>query len=234
MGVNAFFQKVLIVEDEVQLSNTLKRLLESVGFIVAQSYAVRDSKEIFLEFLPDVVLLDINLSNENGMHLCQYFKSIHSKVKVVFLTALKNKDTILDAYILGADDYINKPFDFEILLAKLKVVLQPNHSLSVNKTISANYEINESTQIVRCQDTDIFFTANEFKIFKLLVQNANHVVLISDLLYVLYGKKTGNGDTRTISTHISNIRKKLFDAKCKDTVETSYKQGYIFKTDEYY
>ena len=222
--------KVLIIEDELSLQQTLKLNLELENYTVepcgSGEHAISQTKK----FNPDLILLDIMLPVLSGVEIYKQLKSLNISTPVIFLTAKNNVQDKIEGLKLGADDYITKPFDLEELLLRIHNVLKRNapqkQELSVFKFDGC--EINFSTfQIITREGKTEDLSKREMALLKLLVDNVNNVVSRDEILDKLWTKDE-NPSSRTIDNYILNFRK-LFEVNQKEPIHFQSIRGVGYK-----
>lgn len=210
-------QKILIIEDDIWISNSLKLYLENSWFKVDIENSWANATQTILNNNHDLIILDINLPVKDWITICREVR-IDSNIPIVMLTA---KNSELDRVIwleIGADDYISKPFSPRELLARINTILRRTLSQNNEETILKfnNIEIDTQKIIVTKKWKEISFTKNEFEILKKLIEEDWNMVdrdtLMKDIIWY-----DNYAFDRTIDTHIKNIRKKLED---KDLIIT--------------
>lgn len=223
--------KIFIVEDDEKLKNHIKEYLEKYDFEV---YCVNNFKEIdneFIEINPDLVLLDINLPYYDGFYFCRTFRK-NSNVPII-ITSARNTDTEQIMGIeLGADDYIVKPFNLQILLVKIKACLRRTYGEYIDKKcISINVNgltLDENKFIMFLDDKEIELSKNEFKLIKKLLENKNKVVKREELLEVLWDDSSFVDDN-TLTVNVTRVKNKLKEIGIIDAVKTKRGVGYVFQ-----
>ena len=210
---------ILIVEDDPSISRLIKLNLEMVGYRTTQIFDGLQVIDILHEEIIDLILLDVLLPGINGFELISLITPF--KIPVIYLTA---KNTVMDKVTglkLGAEDYIVKPFENIELLARIEVVLR-RYSSENEYLYFKDIVIQEGNRLVKKHDEPINLTLKEFELFLLLVKNKNKALSREYLLEKIWGYEY-MGETRTIDTHIQNLRKKL---GLVDHIKTVYKIGY--------
>lgn len=203
-------QKILIIEDDVGISNSLKLYLENSNFEVSILNTGKNATQTILENKFDLIILDINLPEKNGITICTEVR-LTSNIPIVMLTA---RDSELDKVIgleIGADDYISKPFSPRELLARINTILRRTKPVQVTSNDILriqDIEIDTKKIIVKKNWVEVALTKNEFEILKKLVQENGEMVERETLMKDIIGYDNYAFD-RTIDTHIKNIRKKL-------------------------
>ena len=219
--------KILIVEDDETIAGGLKTHLEKWNY---QTECMTDFKDVmgkFLEFEPQLVLLDIVLPFFNGFHWCQEIRKI-SKVPIIFLSSVNDNMNIVMAMNMGGDDFIAKPFDLQVLTAKLQAVLRrsygsklTSHSIECGEVV---LNLNDTSVAVRGEKIDL--TKNEFLILKTLMEKQGKVVSREEIMERLWGNDEFVDDN-TLTVNITRIRKKLEAAGVDDFITTKRGLGYL-------
>jgi DNA-binding response OmpR family regulator len=222
--------KILLVEDERKIAETLKKGLTEQHYHVELCYDGSVAKELFETRPFDIIILDINLPGINGYDLCRTIRSSNERIPVIMLTALNSTDDKVIGFDAGADDYIVKPFDFVELLVRIRALLkriyqapQPVSILKVEDVV-----MNMDSKEVTRSGKAISLTAKEFQLLEYLVRNKNRVVSRADIALNVWDI---DFDTKTnvIDVYVNFLRKKLdkeFDTKL---IHTQVGMGYILK-----
>lgn len=219
--------KILLVEDDEAISNSIKNHIENWGFEIA---AVRDFRNIINEFNkvnPHIVLLDIILPFYDGYYWCKEVRKI-SNVPIVFLSSASDNMNIVMAVNMGGDDFIAKPFDFSVLLAKVQAVLRRTYDMSggiaviEHKGITLN--LNDFT--LSYQDKILELTKNEFRILETLLANKGKIVSRDTLMTKLW-QDDNYVEENTLTVNVMRLRKKLEDIGATDFIKTKVGCGYI-------
>jgi two-component system alkaline phosphatase synthesis response regulator PhoP len=221
--------KVLIIEDELSLQETLKLNLELEGYRVDTLSSGKNALAHIRGFSPDLILLDIMLPVLSGTEIYKELKKQNSQTPVIFLTAKNDVKDKIEGLKLGADDYITKPFDLEELLLRINIVLKRNKSNSSNDIFSfGNCEINFLTFDVKTiSGMTETISKREMALLRLLVDNANNVVSRDEILEKIWTKDE-NPSSRTIDNFILNFRK-WFEANPKEPVHFQSIRGVGYK-----
>lgn len=222
--------KVLVIEDEKALLETLKLNLELEGYHADTCSSGDLALAQIKAYNPDLILLDIMLPVLNGIEIYKQLKDQEITTPVIFLTAKNNVQDKIEGLKLGADDYITKPFDLEELLLRIHNVLKRNNPQKQDTTVFKfdNCEINFSTfQVLTRNGTREDLPKREMALLKLLVDNVNHVVSRDEILDKLWNKDE-NPSSRTIDNYILNFRK-LFEINQKEPIHFLSIRGVGYK-----
>ncbi|MDN5341951.1 response regulator transcription factor [Oceanotoga sp. DSM 15011] len=220
--------KIFIIEDDKKLSALLSQNLEKWNFITKE---VEDFSNIINEFInydPNLVLLDINLPAFDGFYWCSKIREI-SKVPVIFISSRNSNMDIIMAINMGGDDFIQKPLSTEILIAKINALLRRTYSYHDTQTNVIEYNgivLDMKDNILIYKDEKIELTKNEYKILYVLIKNNNKIVLRDDIMRVLWEDESFVDDN-TLTVNINRLRKKLEEYGIKDVIKTKKGQGYI-------
>ncbi len=230
--------KVLIVEDDPNISEIVRLYLEKDGYLVEQAENGSRALNLFDEEPPDLVVLDVMLPGMDGWEVCRSVRQ-RGRIPVIMLTAKGETFDKVLGLELGADDYIVKPFDPRELMARVKAVLRRSASGSserggpsgINANISyPGLAINAADYCVKVLGNDIKMPPKEVELLAHLARNPQRVFRREELLEAVWGYDY-YGDTRTIDVHIKRIREKLEPAGGPWRIETVWGVGYKFAVD---
>ena len=205
-------KRVLIVEDEVSINDILTTSLKREGYDVVSAFTAREALILFDGFKPDLVLLDLMLTDGKGEEIC---KEIYKKACVIMITAKSNILDKLNGMEIGADDYITKPFDIREVKMRVKVALRRLEDTAVienNKNLEKGLFIDIQKREARKDGQVIKLSKKEFDIIWLLYSNKEMVFSREQLLNNVWGIDY-YGDDRTIDVHIRRLREKLGEEK---------------------
>lgn len=222
-------KKILVVEDEFSINDTLCFALKMEGYIVKSAFNGNEALIQVEEFKPDLVLLDIMLPDINGFDIC---KKISDKTLIIFLTA---RDDVIDRILgveIGGDDYITKPFEMREVTARIRAVFRRIEK--IDKTFINNYKndikfkIDEDNRSVIKNGQEIYLKRKEFDLLWFLYKNRNKVFSRDELLDKIWGYDF-IGDTRTVDVHIRRLRVSLNEDKDNSIIETVFGVGYVMR-----
>jgi len=212
-------EKILIVEDDIGISDIIKLNLNMVNYDVEQVYDGEKALEVIEKDRCDLIILDVMLPKLDGFTLME--KINHIDIPVIFLTAKNSIADKVKGLKMGADDYIVKPFESIELLARVEAVLRrygkKNDILSFK-----DLEISLEERVVKRKDKVVELTLKEFELLKLLVVNKGIALSREKILEKVWGYDY-LGETRTVDMHVQKLRKKL---ELWDEIKTVYKIGY--------
>lgn len=207
-----FKEHILVVEDDVDINNLIKKKLEKKGYKITQSFSGSEAllQLSISEF--DLILLDLMLPGINGEEIINKIRT-EKEIAIIVIsakTSLKDKVNVLN---IGADDYITKPFETEELLARVNSSLRRYRKYEIRTNQGEKYkfkniELEEDTRKVTVKGIEIHLTGYEFDILRILIKNPDRVYS-RESLYEQVWKNGYYGEDNSVNVHISNIRKKI-------------------------
>lgn len=216
---------ILIVEDEQTIRKELKILLENAMYEVTAPECFDGIPEMAAERQPDLILLDVNLPGMSGFDLCIQIRE-RTEIPVIFLTSRTDSMDELTGIVNGGDDYITKPYQAPILLARIATVLKRTKGVHENSRMTYKGVV---LDISRCsltyRENSAELTKNEMKILHLLFRHAGEFVERVDLIEYLWENQIFIDDN-TLSVHVTRIREKLEQLGIRDLIETKRGIGY--------
>ncbi|WP_297713476.1 response regulator transcription factor [Clostridium sp.] len=218
--------KILVVEDDNQIQELIVEFLSSQDYIVDTANDGVEGYEKFKSGEYDLVILDVMMPKLDGHSLCKMIRNIDKEVSVIFLTALGDEENEIKGFDLRADDYISKPFSFNILIKRVEAVLRrKNRELSEDEVLRfEGLKLELQTFKSYVDEEEIELTLKEFNILKLMMSSYPTVVSREKLIEKIWGYDYF-GDTRVIDAHMKNIRKKIK----KDYIKTIKGVGYVLE-----
>ena len=219
-------QKILIVEDDEKLRHELEIFRGRNGYETVGLESYEDTLGDIIRAGADLVLLDINLPNTDGQWILKEFRK-ESDIPVIIITSKDNEMDELISMHYGADHYVTKPFNTQILLAKIMAILKrASGSLPQDKINCGQFILNISKGRIEREERLAELTGNELKIITLLVKNKGRIVSREEIMNDLWDSEEFIDDN-TLTVNITRIRKKLEEIGLKNIIETKRGQGYI-------
>jgi len=224
--------RILIVEDESAISGFLKEGLEEEGFAVDLAENGRKGLELALDFVNeyDIMLLDWMLPGVSGIEICRSVRKVNQEVPIIFLTAKNTVDDTVFALETGANDFLKKPFAFEELLARIRVLMRKNtgeHVVCTTREIQLNIEVHEVTKAGK----EVVLTQKEFALLEFLLRNKGKVCRRTRIMEKIWDVHFDK-DTAVIDVFINGLRKKLDDKNAESFIQTIRGVGYRINEDE--
>ena len=217
--------KILIIDDEEMILTMLKKCLEAENFLVYTADNAKKALEL-MSVAPDIILLDINMPEMDGLELCQFVRE-HISCPIIFLTARVSEQDVIQGLSVGGDDYITKPFRVDELLARILAHLRREERKNNADNLKFDEEliIDYNSRMVFLGMRQLDFSNKEFEIIRLLSQNAGMVFDRETIYEKLWGYD-GEGDSIVVKEHIRKIRNKLANYTEKNYIETVWGVGY--------
>lgn len=225
-------QKILIIEDDEKLRNELEIFLNKNGYKAEILEKFDNTLQDILYKNPNLLLLDINLPNDDGEYICKEIRK-RSNMPIIMITSRDNELDELLCTSYGADHYITKPFNIQILLAKIGVLLRRSNEKSETdgKINAGDFILNTLKSTIEKDGTQLELTKNEYKILKYLLQNRDKIVTREEIIEYLWDDESFIDDN-TLTVNITRLRNKLEKLDLKHLLETKRGQGYILKNEE--
>ena len=222
-------EKILIIEDDEKLRNELETFLNKNGFVATSLKKFDNAVEDILNEKADLLLLDINLPYTDGEFICKEIRKI-SNVPIIMVTSRDSEMDELLSLNYGADQYVTKPYNIQILLAKIVGLLKRNQNAGNNpdKIDCGEFVLNTAGRIIEKEDNKVELTKNEYKILEYLVLHRQQVISRDEIMDYLWESEEFVDDN-TLNVNIKRLRTKLEELGLIDQIETRRGQGYLLK-----
>lgn len=224
--------KILIVEDDDIIAKSIKKYLESWSYEVQIVQDFNSVDQEFEDFRADLVLMDITLPYFNGYYWCEKIRKTSNK-PIIFISSAGDDMNIVMAISKGGDDFVAKPFDLSVLLAKIQAVLRRTYELNFQKSTfeisGLTFDIDKSQIAKDGQTADL--SKNESMILKMLLEHKNRIVSREDLMVYLWDTDEFVDDN-TLTVNINRLRKKLSTLGIDDLIKTKKGQGYLLSEED--
>ena len=223
--------KILLVEDDEVIRQQVKKMLEQWGYEVVLVEDFMEVLSIFVKEEPHLVLMDIALPLFNGYHWCQEIRKV-SKVPIMFLSSRDQAMDIVMAINMGGDDFVTKPFDQNVLLAKIQGLLRRSYEFGKDQSLLEYMGVilNLKAMDLVYQGEVVSLTKNEFQILQVLFERSGNIVSREDLMKELWNSDFFIDDN-TLSVNVARLRKKLEAVGLNDFIETKKGVGYGLRHD---
>ena len=219
--------RVLVVEDDTDIADVLRRSLRNEGYEVRTSADGVDALDVAAGFVPDLVVLDLGLPRLDGIEVCRRLRE-EGDVPILMLTARAETEDRVTGLDSGADDYLAKPFERQELLARIRALLRRRPPRGAASLQVADLQLNPDTREVRRGEREIELTNREFELLEFLMRNERLVVSRERLLDEVWGYDP-MAATNTIDVFISNLRRKLEAGGEPRLLHTKRGAGYVLK-----
>ncbi|WP_086315167.1 hypothetical protein A5821_002608 [Enterococcus sp. 7F3_DIV0205] len=218
-------KKIYIVEDDVQITKTVAAFLRKWGFDIRVAGDFQNVAVDVLQYRPDLVLMDISLPLYNGFYWCSELRK-QTEVPIVFLSSADDNMNILMAMNMGADDFIAKPFDLQILVAKIQAILRRSDMLPTTHSLNYNgFILDLEAFEVGFEGQTIALTINESKILGMLFQQPEKLVPKEKIMEKLWESEEFI-DVNTLSVNMTRLRKKVAEIGLDQQIYTEKGKGY--------
>ena len=223
--------KILLVEDDEVIRQQVKTMVEQWGYEVVLVEDFMEVLSIFVKVEPHLVLMDIGLPLFNGYHWCQEIRKV-SKVPIMFLSSRDQAMDIVMAINMGGDDFVTKPFDQNVLLAKIQGLLRRSYEFGKDQSLLEYMGVilNLKAMDLVYQGEVVSLTKNEFQILQVLFERSGNIVSREDLMKELWNSDFFIDDN-TLSVNVARLRKKLEAVGLKEFIETKKGVGYGLRHD---
>lgn len=221
--------KILIVEDDKVIAKAIRRQMQAWGYEISVPEDFRNIMESFAAFEPQLVLLDISLPFYNGYHWCTEIRRV-SNVPIIFLSSNSDNMNIVMAMNMGADDFIAKPFDFNVLIAKVQALLRRTYDFDNDSNLLEHKGV-----LLNCKDMTVTYeggqlplTKNEFRILQMLMERGGSVVSREEMMQALW-ESDSFVDDNTLTVNVTRLRRSLESIGLNDFIKTKKGLGYILE-----
>ncbi|WP_419726768.1 response regulator transcription factor [Terrisporobacter petrolearius] len=218
--------KIVIVEDNEKIRNELSNFLNKYGY---ETVVIKDFKDIVEDILDldaHLILLDINLPVFDGYYICRELRA-KSNIPIIVVTSRDSEVDELMSMNLGADDFITKPYNTQILLARITSLLKRSYKQENNECLChKGITLNLGKSVVSCEGKEIELSKNELKILHILIKNKDIILSRDDIMNSLW-QTNEFIDDNTLTVNVNRLRKKLESIGVNDYIVTKRGQGYI-------
>lgn len=220
-------KKLAIIEDNEKLREELSAFFRNNHFEVE---CIREFDKLITEAIrihPDLILLDLNLPGTDGLYVCQELRKI-SEIPIIIITARNTEVDELISMTYGADDFITKPFNTQILLARVNSILRRMERTSKSVIAMDGFLFDPGKSSILVGDKEVELTKNEVRILSILIEHRGTIVSRNTMMDALWDSDLFIDDN-TLTVNINRLRKKLEEVGLKEVIETKRGQGYIVR-----
>lgn len=220
--------KIMIIEDDPKMREIVLENINKWGF---EGFALTEFTAVlseFIKFEPHLLLLDINLPAYDGFYWCNKIREV-SRVPIIFISARNSNMDIIMAMNMGGDDYLQKPFSLEVLMAKINALLRRTYSYKEVEASALEHNgviLNVKDTLLQYNDQKVELTKNEYRIAYILIKKAGQIVSRDEIMNRLWEDESFVDDN-TLTVNINRLRHKLKDIGLNDFIQTRKGQGYI-------
>ena len=225
---------IMLIEDDQTLFEEVKERLKQWSYQVEGIKDFGNVLQEFVEIKPDLVIIDIQLPKFDGFHWCRMIRS-HSNVPIIFLSSRDHPTDIVMSMQLGADDFVQKPFHFEVLIAKVQAILRRVYNYNTDQMLEVKTWCGAAVDFVKGTLTNengsIELTKNEIYILKVLIDRKNEIVSREEIITSLWDDERFVSDN-TLTVNVNRLRKRIAEIGLVDVIETKVGQGYMAKEEQ--
>lgn len=211
---------IYYVEDDEAIALTVKKFLEQHGFLVSVFSAIADAKKALLERCPTLMLVDWNLPDGDGRLLCRWIRSNRKELPVIFLTVRGDSRDIVSGFENGADDYVVKPFELNVLLSRIHALLKRCKDVSKQYLSCDMIAADRERMIVTRGGEEVSLSQSEYRLLLYLLENKGRTVTREKLLEALWDSNGNFVNDNTLTVTMKRLREKLGQPACLKTVRS--------------
>ncbi len=227
--MNEVVRRVLVVEDDVDLAQAVADLLGDEGFVVEQRHDGQAGLAAALEIAFDVIILDLMLPRRNGFSVCQEIRAAGIQTPLLMLTAKNGDLDEIEGLEVGADDFLRKPFEWSILLARINALLRRFERGQSRKVVVGDVVLDTISRQVTAGVLEARLTSREFRVLEYLMENVDRTVTKNEILDAVWGTDF-DGDPNVVEVYVGYLRRKLDSRGAPSHIKTVRGVGYVFSS----
>lgn len=215
-------QSILLVEDDAGIRFAVKKYFQNKGFTVYTAGTEAEARAYLERQLPSLAIIDWNLPDGDGNTLCKWIRSIWRELPLIFLTVRADTGDMVEGFSAGADDYIVKPFEFEVLYSRIHAILRRtgNGGQTEKYLTCGGIRIDREQIKVFCEEREISLSATEYELLRMLMENKNRTLTRSRLLELIWDANGNFVNDNTLTVTMKRLREKLHNPSCLKTVRS--------------
>ncbi|HEY5304664.1 MAG TPA: response regulator transcription factor [Acidimicrobiales bacterium] len=222
-------RRVLVVEDDVDLAQAIADLLGDEGFEVHQRYDGLEGLACALEFPFDIIILDLMLPKRNGFSVCCDLREAGVHTPLMMLTAKNGELDEIEGLDVGADDFLRKPFEWPMLLARINALLRRFERGQSRKVVVGDVVLDTISRQVSTAGAEAKLTSREFRVLEYLMESVDRTVTRAEILQVVWGPDF-DGDPNVVEVYVGYLRRKLDQKGTASRIKTIRGVGYLFSS----
>lgn len=208
------------VEDDTNIAQAVKEYLEQKGFRVTPCATLMQARQALTTHVPSVVLLDWNMPDGRGDSLCRWIRGNWKELPVIFLTVRGDSTDIVSGFQNGADDYVVKPFELEVLYSRIMALLRRSGNVAEQYLSCGGIVIDQNRRTVSCHSEEINLSAAEYELLLYLMRNKGRTVTREKILEQVWDVKGSYVNNNTLTVAMKRLRDKLYQPSCLKTVRS--------------
>lgn len=208
------------VEDDTNIAQAVKEYLEQKGFRVTPCATLMQARQALTTHVPSVVLLDWNMPDGRGDSLCRWIRGNWKELPVIFLTVRGDSTDIVSGFQNGADDYVVKPFELEVLYSRIMALLRRSGNVAEQYLSCGGIVLDQNRRTVSCHSEEINLSAAEYELLLYLMRNKGRTVTREKILEQVWDVKGSYVNNNTLTVAMKRLRDKLYQPSCLKTVRS--------------
>ena len=212
--------EIYYVEDDVDISCAVKEFLGHQGYKISVFSTIASAKEALASMCPTLVLVDWNMPDGHGDSLCQWIRSNWKELPIIFLTVRGDSADIVSGFKNGADDYVVKPFELEVLYSRIQALRRRIGNAADQYLSCAGIIIDQNRHTVSCHSEEISLSAAEYQLLLYLMQNKGRTITREKLLEQVWDVNGNYVNNNTLTVTMKRLRDKLYQPRCIKTVRS--------------
>lgn len=213
-------RKVYYVEDDMNIAQLVAEYLQQKDFLVSIIPTIEEAKQNLIRHKPDLCLIDWNMPDGQGDALCRFIRSRWKELPIIFLTVRGDASDIVTVFGYGADDYVVKPFDLEVLHSRIQALLRRTGNRS-DQVLSCDHVcVNQSKMAVFCEDEEIALSQTEYQLLLILLKNKGRTITREQILSEVWDCNGSYVNNNTLTVTMKRLREKLRQPKCIKTIRS--------------
>ncbi len=212
--------EIYYIEDDKNIADIVKEYLERKEYAVSVFPTIAEAKGAFEHYIPDIVLVDWNMPDGKGDALCQWVRLKWKEIPIIFLTVRNDTCDVVSGFNSGADDYVVKPFELEVLHSRIKALLRRAGNISEQYLSCGSVSIDKSRMMVLYQGEEISVSQTEYQLLLLLMENKGKTVTRERLLEQIWDNNGNYVNDNTLTVTMKRLREKLHQPSCLKTIRS--------------
>lgn len=208
------------VEDDDAISQVVKEYFERRGYSVSIYKTIADARHALNNHIPTIVLVDWNMPDGNGNMLCQWIRTSWKELPIIFLTVRSDSHDVVSGFQNGADDYVVKPFELDVLHSRIQALLRRTGDVSKQYFSCGSIFLDQKKMIVRCNSEEIRLSSSEYQLLLYLLQNKGRTVTREKLLEQVWDRSGNYVNDNTLTVTMKRLREKLHQPSCLKTIRS--------------
>lgn len=212
--------EIYYVEDDENIAFAVKEYLEQQNCNVTILRTITDAKQALRSFIPAIILVDWNMPDGQGDSLCRWIRSIWREIPIIFLTVRGDSHDIVSGFRNGADDYVVKPFELEVLYSRILALLRRAGSIKESRLFCGHLSLDKDKMAVFCDQEEIVLSQSEYQLLLLLMENKGKTITRKQLLEQIWDSNGNYVNDNTLTVTMKRLREKLHHPSCLKTIRS--------------